>query len=130
LDGRLNPDLFPAGFLGSSKRFRAVGGWVFITSLAGAARFGNHAPWETTKMKKITRRAPLGTASAACAAAILGKPVEAAAEFEFKPGVNTPGSHPLTNAFPRRLGKWLPAHPADWPLRSASLAAIRKCCHR
>jgi len=47
-------------------------------------------------MKKITRRALLGTASAACAAAILGKPVEAAAEFEFKLGVNTPDSHPLT----------------------------------
>ena len=47
-------------------------------------------------MKKMTRRALLGTASAVCAAAALSKPAKAAAEFEFKLGVNTPDTHPLT----------------------------------
>ncbi len=47
-------------------------------------------------MKKMTRRALLGSASAACAAAILTNPASAAAEFEFKLGVNTPDTHPLT----------------------------------
>jgi tripartite ATP-independent transporter DctP family solute receptor len=44
----------------------------------------------------MTRRGLLGSASAACATAILGKPASAAAEFDFKLGVNTPDSHPLT----------------------------------
>ena len=39
---------------------------------------------------KMTRRGLLGAASAASATAILGKPARAAAEFEFKLGVNTP----------------------------------------
>jgi len=47
-------------------------------------------------MKKMTRRALLGAASAVCAAAILTRPANAAAEFEFKLGVNTPDTHPLT----------------------------------
>jgi TRAP-type transport system periplasmic protein len=47
-------------------------------------------------MKKITRRALLGSASAVCTAAILTRPANAAAEFEFKLGVNTPETHPLT----------------------------------
>jgi tripartite ATP-independent transporter DctP family solute receptor len=47
-------------------------------------------------MKKMTRRALLGSASAACAAAILSRPANAAADFEFKLGVNTPDTHPLT----------------------------------
>ena len=47
-------------------------------------------------MKKMTRRALLGTASAVCAAATLSKPAKAAGEFEFKLGVNTPDTHPLT----------------------------------
>jgi tripartite ATP-independent transporter DctP family solute receptor len=47
-------------------------------------------------MKKMTRRALLGSASAVCAAAVLSKPANAAAEFEFKLGVNTPDTHPLT----------------------------------
>ncbi|WP_024520804.1 TRAP transporter substrate-binding protein [Bradyrhizobium sp. Tv2a-2] len=47
-------------------------------------------------MKKMTRRALLGSASAVCAAAILARPANAAAEFEFKLGVNTPDTHPLT----------------------------------
>jgi TRAP-type transport system periplasmic protein len=46
-------------------------------------------------MKKMTRRALLGAAPAACAAAII-KPASAAAEFEFKLGANTPDTHPLT----------------------------------
>jgi TRAP-type transport system periplasmic protein len=47
-------------------------------------------------MKKMTRRAMLGSASAVCAAAILSVQANAAAEFEFKLGVNTPDDHPLT----------------------------------
>jgi TRAP-type transport system periplasmic protein len=47
-------------------------------------------------MKKMTRRAMLGSASAVCAAAILSYQANAAAEFEFKLGVNTPDDHPLT----------------------------------
>ena len=38
----------------------------------------------------------MAAASAASATAILGKPASAAAEFEFKLGVNTPDNHPLT----------------------------------
>jgi tripartite ATP-independent transporter DctP family solute receptor len=45
---------------------------------------------------KITRRGLFGAASAALAITVLGKPAGAAAEFEFKLGVNTPESHPLT----------------------------------
>ena len=45
---------------------------------------------------KITRRNLLGGASAAWATTILSKPASAAAEFEFKLGVNTPDNHPLT----------------------------------
>jgi TRAP-type transport system periplasmic protein len=47
-------------------------------------------------MKKMTRRAVIGSAAAVCAAAILTRPADAAAEFEFKLGVNTPDTHPLT----------------------------------
>jgi tripartite ATP-independent transporter DctP family solute receptor len=45
---------------------------------------------------KITRRDLLKSASAASAATLLGGPASAAADFEFKLGVNTPDSHPLT----------------------------------
>ena len=45
---------------------------------------------------KMTRRGMLGAASAAWATTMLGKPARAAAEFEFKLGVNTPDAHPLT----------------------------------
>jgi tripartite ATP-independent transporter DctP family solute receptor len=45
---------------------------------------------------KMTRRAVMGAASAGLAAATVGKPASAAAEFEFKLGVNTPETHPLT----------------------------------
>src|SRR5260370_9239048 len=45
---------------------------------------------------KITRRGLLGAASAAWATTVLSKPASAAAEFEFKLGVNTPDTHPLT----------------------------------
>jgi TRAP-type C4-dicarboxylate transport system substrate-binding protein len=44
----------------------------------------------------ITRRNLLGAASAAWATTALAKPASAAAEFEFKLGVNTPDTHPLT----------------------------------
>ena len=39
---------------------------------------------------KITRRNLLGATSAAWATTVLSKPSSAAAEFEFKLGVNTP----------------------------------------
>src|SRR5260370_31503539 len=43
----------------------------------------------------IPRRGFLGAASAAWATTVLSKPASAAAEFEFKLGVNTPDTHPL-----------------------------------
>jgi tripartite ATP-independent transporter DctP family solute receptor len=45
---------------------------------------------------KLTRRGLLGAASSAWATTILGTPASAAAEFEFKLGVDTPDAHPLT----------------------------------
>jgi TRAP-type transport system periplasmic protein len=45
---------------------------------------------------KITRRGLLGAASAAMVSGAIGRPASAAAEFEFKLGVNTPDNHPLT----------------------------------
>jgi TRAP-type C4-dicarboxylate transport system substrate-binding protein len=45
---------------------------------------------------KITRRGLLGAASAAWATTTFSKPASAAAEFDFKLGVNTPDTHPLT----------------------------------
>jgi tripartite ATP-independent transporter DctP family solute receptor len=45
---------------------------------------------------KITRRGLLGAASAAMVSGTVGRPANAAAEFEFKLGVNTPDNHPLT----------------------------------
>jgi TRAP-type transport system periplasmic protein len=48
------------------------------------------------KTMKLTRRGLLGAASAAWAATVLSKPGSAAAEFDFKLGVNTPETHPLT----------------------------------
>jgi tripartite ATP-independent transporter DctP family solute receptor len=44
----------------------------------------------------MTRRGLLGTVSAFTATTILGKPAQAAAEFDFKLGVNTPDTHPLS----------------------------------
>jgi hypothetical protein len=43
----------------------------------------------------------LGLASAAWASTALSKPAGASAEFEFKLGVNTPDTHPLTLRIPR-----------------------------
>src|SRR5882724_5432678 len=48
------------------------------------------------KTMKMTRRGLLGTGSGAVAAAMFGKPAVAAAEFDFKLGVDTPETHPLT----------------------------------
>ena len=50
------------------------------------------------KTTKLTRRGLLGAASATAATVILGQPAKAAAaaEFDFKLGVNTPETHPLT----------------------------------
>lgn len=48
------------------------------------------------KTMRMTRRRVLGTASAALATTMFGKPALAAAEFDLKLGVNTPETHPLT----------------------------------
>lgn len=48
------------------------------------------------KTMKMTRRGLLGTGSGAVAAAMFGKRAVAAAEFDFKLGVDTPETHPLT----------------------------------
>src|SRR5215469_1520216 len=48
------------------------------------------------KSMKMTRRSLLGSASALGAAAVLGNRARAAAEFDFKLGVNTPETHPLS----------------------------------
>ncbi|MGY3445250.1 tripartite ATP-independent transporter DctP family solute receptor [Bradyrhizobium sp. USDA 4473] len=48
------------------------------------------------KTMKMTRRGLLGTGSGAVAATLFGKRVLAAAEFDFKLGVDTPETHPLT----------------------------------
>jgi tripartite ATP-independent transporter DctP family solute receptor len=48
------------------------------------------------KTTKISRRRVLGAGSVAMAATMFGKPVLASAEFDFKLGVNTPETHPLT----------------------------------
>ncbi|WP_456856842.1 TRAP transporter substrate-binding protein [Bradyrhizobium sp. USDA 4501] len=45
---------------------------------------------------RLTRRRVLGAGSAALAATMFGKRAVAAAEFDFKLGVNTPETHPLT----------------------------------
>ncbi|MES5483379.1 TRAP transporter substrate-binding protein [Bradyrhizobium sp. INPA03-11B] len=48
------------------------------------------------KTTNVTRRRVLGTGTVAVAATMFGEPVLAAAEFDFKLGVNTPETHPLT----------------------------------
>ncbi|TWC05369.1 tripartite ATP-independent transporter DctP family solute receptor [Bradyrhizobium macuxiense] len=48
------------------------------------------------KTTNVTRRRVLSIGTAAVAATMFGKPVLAAAEFDFKLGVNTPETHPLT----------------------------------
>ena len=48
------------------------------------------------KTMNLTRRRLLGGAIGALAATLLGKQAGAAAEFDFKLGVNTPETHPLT----------------------------------
>jgi tripartite ATP-independent transporter DctP family solute receptor len=48
------------------------------------------------KSTNLTRRGLLGAASALGAATILGNRAQAAAEFDFKLGANTPESHPLS----------------------------------
>ncbi|MGY3137417.1 tripartite ATP-independent transporter DctP family solute receptor [Bradyrhizobium sp. USDA 4501] len=48
------------------------------------------------KTMRLTRRRVLGAGSAALAATMFGKRAVAAAEFDFKLGVNTPETHPLT----------------------------------
>jgi tripartite ATP-independent transporter DctP family solute receptor len=79
-------------------------GQVSFVRLAEAAGSAENAAGRGTalgrktimKTMKMTRRGLLGSASAAVAAATLGRPASAAAEFEFKLGVNTPDDHPLT----------------------------------
>jgi TRAP-type transport system periplasmic protein len=48
------------------------------------------------KTMKMSRRTLLGAGSATLAASVFGKPAVAAAEFDFKLGVDTPETHPLT----------------------------------
>lgn len=48
------------------------------------------------KTMKMTRRGVLGAGSGVLVATMLGKRALAAAEFDFKLGVNTPETHPLT----------------------------------
>jgi len=48
------------------------------------------------KTTKLTRRRLLGGATSAIAVGLFGKQAHAAAEFDFKLGVNTPETHPLT----------------------------------
>jgi TRAP-type transport system periplasmic protein len=48
------------------------------------------------KSINMTRRGVLGAASALAATSLFSKPGQAAAEFDFKLGVNTPDNHPLT----------------------------------
>src|SRR5882672_3744983 len=80
-------------------------GWIgFVARLAntaGSAETGfrrGTASGRKTIMKTMTmtRRSLLGVSSAAWASSILGRPASAAAEFDFKLGVNTPETHPLT----------------------------------
>src|SRR5215475_11638140 len=87
-----------------SERFRGFREMVssnnridFTVKLAGRAYsavigLGAATPGRKTIMKsmKLTRRGLLGTASALTATAILGRPAQAAAEFDFKLGANTP----------------------------------------
>src|SRR3982074_422640 len=104
---RCTPGLFQDRFAGSSKWFHL---WLFgrisdrpcewpridRNCLPGAATaLGRKTIMKTTK---LTRRGLLGAASATWATAILGHPAKAAsaAEFDFKLGVNTPETHPLT----------------------------------
>jgi TRAP-type transport system periplasmic protein len=48
------------------------------------------------KSRIVNRRVVLGGISAAFAGSLSSRPAKAAAEFEFKLGVNTPDTHPLT----------------------------------
>lgn len=48
------------------------------------------------KTTNLSRRSLLGAASATAATAIFGQRARAAADFDFKLGVNTPETHPLT----------------------------------
>jgi hypothetical protein len=59
----------------------------------------------------------LGVASGARACCLLGRPASAAAEFEFKLGVNAPETHPLTirlAAIPRCCRRSAPAASSYW----------------
>ena len=83
---------------------------------------------------KMTRRGVLGTASAAWATTILGKQASAAAEFEFKLGVNTPETHPLTIRLveaAKAIGVAVrrPAQRHGLPQQPARRRS-RKCCRR
>lgn len=80
---------------------------------------------------KMTRRGLLGAASAAWATGMLGKPASAAAEFEFKLGVNTPDTHPLTIRLveaARAIGAQSADGSTSRSSRIANSAAIQKCC--
>src|SRR5882724_7093620 len=83
---------------GRAHHIQAPCGWRWFDGnclQAQTSALGRQETRETRKMK-ITRRDLLRSASATWATTILSKPASAAAEFEFKLGVNTPDTHPLT----------------------------------
>jgi len=79
----------------------------------------------------MTRRGLLGTASAAALTAILGKPAQAAAEFDFKLGVNTPETHPLSirlTEAAKEIGARSSGRLNITVFPNSQLAATPKCC--
>jgi tripartite ATP-independent transporter DctP family solute receptor len=91
---------------GILKKGRGTGSWTpnGLVPLARLAEDGGSAESSCRRDKalgrqekmKITRRGLLGAASAAWATTTFTKPASAAAEFDFKLGVDTPDTHPLT----------------------------------
>ncbi len=82
-------------------------------------------------MKNMTVGTLLGAASATLASTILGKPAGAAAEFEFKLGVNTPDTHPLTVRLietAHAIGEQSSGRLNVTVFPTASSAAIPRCC--
>lgn len=86
------------------------------------------------KTTKLSRRGLLGAASATAATAILGQPGKAAtAEFDFKLGVNTPETHPLTirlNEAAKAIGAQSSGRLNVTVFSKASSVAIPRCSHK
>jgi hypothetical protein len=79
----------PSGMAGRTLSGHLADGGDGNCLQAQTSALGRQETRETRKMK-ITRRDLLRSASATWATTILSKPASAAAEFEFKLGVNTP----------------------------------------